>query len=44
MSSTAKKWNRWDDELEQLRKDVRAHPGLYLGQNTSSKFIRNSEA
>lgn len=44
MNSTAQKWNRWGDELEQLRKDVRAHPDLYPGQNTSSKFIRNSEA
>ncbi len=44
ISSTSQKWNHWGDELENLRKDVHAHPDQYPGFNTSSKFLRNEEA
>lgn len=44
MSSTAIKWNQWGDELESLKKDIKAQPDQYPGKNIPSKLLRNNEA
>ena len=43
MSSTTERWNRWGDEIDKLKLQIRNNPDEYPGANHPSKCLRNAE-